>query len=87
MSCYRGEDDLVFELVRMPERNPKVKMEHKLSLLWRRELDTIGAECLRYKYTHLNKMQLRKKMIEAIDKDRLDRLISRELFNRDYTTI
>ena len=87
VSCYRGEDDLVFELVRMPEPNPKVKMEHKLSLLWRRELNNIGEECLKYKYTHLSKAQLRKKMIETIDKDKLDRLISRELFNRDYTTI
>ena len=87
VSCYEGEDDLVFELVRMPQPNPKVKPENKLSILWRRELNTISQQCLKYKYTHLSKMALRKKILENIDKDQLDLLISRELFNRDYTTI
>ena len=85
VSCYPGEDDLIFELVRMPEPNPKVKSEKKISILWRRELNSICEECLKYKYTHLNKTQLGKKLIEGVDKKDLDYLISRELFNRDYT--
>ena len=87
VSCHEGEDDMVFELVRIAEPNKKVKIEHKISILWRRELNNICEECLKYSYTHLSKAQLGKKIIEAVDKDRLDRLISRELFNRDYTTI
>ena len=58
-----------------------------MSFLWRRELETIKREHLKFKYYDLSKPQLRKKLIEKIDEETLDKLISRELFDRDYTTL
>ena len=42
---------------------------------------------LKFKYYDLSKAQLRKKLVEKIDEEKLDLLISRELFDRDYTTL
>ena len=80
-------DDIVFEIIREPSKNPKLKIEYKMSFLWRRELDTIRDEKLKYKYKNLSKAALCRKIIEAVEPHELDLLISRELFNRDYTTI
>ena len=87
MSCYEDDEGIHFEEVKKAQRNPKRKMTHKMSFLWRRELETIKKECLKYKYAQLSKAALRNKLIEKIDEETLDRLVSRELFDRDYTTI
>ena len=47
----------------------------------------IKREYLKFKYYELSKAQLRKKLIEKIDEEKLDLLVSRELFDRDYTTL
>ena len=83
--CFEDEDGVHFEEVKEPERNPKRKIDLKMSLLWRNELNNIRDDCLRYKYEHLSKPALRAKLIEKVSEDKLDELISRELFNRDYT--
>lgn len=85
--CSSKGDGVEFEIVREPLPNPKFKLEKKMSLLWRRELTSIASQCLRYKYTSISKPEVCKKLIEGCDKDKLNRLISTELFNRDYTTI
>ena len=87
ISCYEEEEDIHFEEVRSPEKNSKRDMNLKMSFLWRRELETIKREHLKFKYYDLSKAQLRAKLIEKIDEEKLDMLISRELFDRDYTTI
>ena len=87
ISCFEDEEDIHFEEVREAQKNNKRDMNLKMSFLWRRELETIKREYLKYKYYDLSKAQLRAKLIEKIDEDKLDMLISRELFDRDYTTI
>ncbi|SCW49745.1 hypothetical protein SAMN02910456_01446 [Ruminococcaceae bacterium YRB3002] len=66
-------------------RNPKRKIECKMSFLWYPELARIRDECLKYKYAKFGKSRLRAKIIEKIDENKLDLIISRELFDRDYT--
>ena len=85
ISCFEEDGDICFEEVKEAARNPKRKIDYKLSFLWYRELATIRDECLKYKYAQFGKSRLRAKLIEKIDEDKLDLLISRELFNRDYT--
>ena len=85
--CYEDEEDIHFEEVRQPEKNTKRVMDLKMSFLWRRELETIKREYLKFKYYELSKAQLRKKLVEKVDEETLDRLVSRELFDRDYTTL
>ena len=87
ISCFEDEEDIHFEKVREAQKNSKRDINLKMSFLWRRELETIKREYLKFKYYDLSKAQLRAKLIEKIDEDKLDRLISRELFDRDYTTI
>ena len=87
ISCFEDEEDIHFEEVREAQKNSKRNMNLKMSFLWRRELETIKREYLKFKYYDLSKAQLRAKLIEKIDEDKLDMLISRELFDRDYTTI
>ena len=85
ISCFEKDDEISFEEVKEAARNPKRKIEYKMSFLWYPELARIKDECLKYKYAKLSKSRLRAKLIEKNDEDRLDQLISRELFNRDYT--
>lgn len=87
LTCSEGEEDVLFEEVREATRNTKRDMNLKMSFLWRRELETIKRECVKFKYYDLSKAQLRAKLIEKIDEETLDKLISRELFDRDYTTL
>ena len=86
MVCYKDDNGIHIEKVKEAQRNSKMMIKYKLCFLWRRELDTIKKEFLKYKYTHLSKEALRDKLIENIDGETLDSLVSRELFNRDYTT-
>ena len=85
ISCFENDGEICFAEVKEPSKNPKRKIEYKMSFLWYPELATIRDECLKHKYTRLNKYALRSKLIEKIDENKLDLLISRELFNRDYT--
>ena len=87
LACSEGEEDVQFEEVREASRNMKRDMNLKMSFLWRRELETIKREYVKFKYYDLSKAQLRAKLIEKIDEETLDKLISRELFDRDYTTL
>ena len=85
LSCFENEGEVVFEEVKAAARNPKRKIEFKMRFLWYPELARIKNECLKYKYAGLGKARLRSKLIEKIDEEKLDLLVSRELFNRDYT--
>ena len=83
--CFEKDGEICIEEMKEASRNPKRKIECKMSFLWYPELARIRDECLKYKYARFGKSRLRAKIIEKIDEDRLDQLISRELFNRDYT--
>lgn len=85
ISCEPKGEDIVFDIVREAEVNKKRKMKFKLSLLWHNELSNISKATLKFKYTHISKEALREKLIEKVDEDTLNSMISEELFNRDYT--
>ena len=87
IACSEDGEEVCFEDVKEAQKNPKRDMNLKMSFLWRRELETIKRECLKFKYYDLSKPALRAKLIEKIDEETLDRLVSRELFDRDYTTL
>ena len=73
-----------FYLLRRPQKKTKRSLKRKMSLLWRPELDSIKEKTLRYKYKDKSKAFLIDKIIEAADEEVLDRLISDELFEREY---
>lgn len=83
--CYEEDGKVLIEEIKEAIKNPKRKIDCKLDLLWRSELARISGECLKYKYSNLCKSKLRAKLIEKIDEEQLEQLISRELFSRDYT--
>lgn len=87
ITCSEDASGVNFEMVKEAQKNPKRDMNLKMSFLWRRELETIKRECVKFKYYDLSKAALRAKLIEKVDEHTLDLLISRELFDRDYTTI
>lgn len=74
-----------FYLLRRPSLNPKRDLLKKLSLLWRPELAHILAENKLPKYTGKNKAFIARKLKEKVEEDVLNRMISEELFQRDYT--
>ena len=78
MDCY---------LLRKPVRNEKRDLKRELSLLWKRELEHIKQEHIRYKYAGRSKAFLCEKLIEQIPEEILMRLMSDELFERDYTLL
>ena len=76
-----------FYILRRPQQNPKCKMRNQLSFLWRRELENIKKDYIKFKYADKSKDFLRKKIIEKVPEDQLHQLIAQELFERDYTVI
>ena len=84
------EDDggsLDFYYYRFPEKNPKVDMKRKISILWRPELAHIQELNGMPKYREKSKLFVADKIIETVPAETLSPQISEELFQRDYTTI
>ena len=79
------ESALDFYILRRPERNTKRNMLQKISLLWRPELRNILSGEKLPKYSGKNKKYIAKVLADKIPEEKLDRLISEELFQRDYT--
>ena len=74
-----------FYRLREAEPNPKVKLDAKMSLLWRQELCHILHENDLPKYTGKSRKFIVGKLIDKVPKDILDGQASEELFERDYT--
>ncbi|SEF73958.1 sce7726 family protein [Lachnospira multipara] len=81
------EDRLDFYILRATSPNENVSLAHKLSLLWRPELAHIQQIMGMYKYDYKSKAFVREKILFTVPKERLDDLISEELFERDYEAI
>ena len=79
------ESSLDFYILRRPERNTKRNILQKISLLWRPELRNILIGEKLPKYSGKNKKYIAKVLADKIPEEKLDRLISEELFQRDYT--
>lgn len=76
-----------FYMLREALENPKKKMIHKIRLLWRPELDHIQEINGMPAYKQKSKDFVQKKILEKIPEEVLQKQISDELFERDYTTI
>ncbi len=76
-----------FYVIREAQKNPKNILKNKLSLLWRTELFNIQCKADMFKYKEKSKAFVRDKIIEKLDEISLNKYISDELFERDYTTI
>ena len=76
-----------FYLLRRPARNDSADMMRKLRILWRPELARILERSQLPAYRGKSKEFVRKKLADMLPSEVLDRLISEELFERDYTTI
>ncbi|HIV16787.1 MAG TPA: sce7726 family protein [Candidatus Alectryocaccobium stercorigallinarum] len=80
-----------FYFLRRPERNPKMKLEKKLSVLWRPELARLQELNGMAKYKEKSKAfvinKIKEKVPEKISERTLARQISELLFERDYNII
>lgn len=74
-------------MLREALENPKKKMIHKIRLLWRPELAHIQEINGMPAYKQKSKDFVQKKILEKIPEEVLQKQISDELFERDYTTI
>lgn len=81
----KDEIELDFYILRRPERNIKRDILKKVSLLWRPEMAHILAAEKLPKYSGKNKRYVAKVIADKIPEEKLDRMISEELFERDYT--
>lgn len=70
-----------------PESNPHRSMKRKMSLLWRLELADIQEKFGMHAYRENSKFFVRNKILERVPMDGLQKSISEELFERDYTKI
>lgn len=74
-----------FYRIREPAPNPKAGIKNKMSLLWKRELSHILAENKMPKYADKSRKFITEKLIERVQEEILQKQISEELFERDYT--
>ena len=81
------EERLDFYILRATSPNENVSLANKLSLLWRPELAHIQQIMGMHKYDYKSKAFVREKILDTVPKERLDDLISEELFERDYEII
>ena len=87
ITVERNGNEVDFYELRKALINPKCKLKNKLSILWRRELVNIQEKYHLPSYKQKSKKFVQEKILEKIDHDELNLEISRELFDRDYTTI
>ena len=85
------EQDINFQVLREPGINKRAqktyKMKRKLSILWRPELARIQEINNMPKYKQKSKDFVITKIMEKVPWELLHKLISEELFQRDYNTI
>lgn len=79
------QDNVDFYRIREAKPNPKMKLQSKLSLLWKSELAHIQAKAGMPKYANKSKKFIAEKLIERVPQEFLQEEISEELFERDYT--
>lgn len=87
ISVELWEDKVDFYVVREAKKNPKMNPEKKISILWRPELSHIQQLNGMAKYREKSKKFVQKKILEKVPEEILQRQMSQELFERDYTLI
>lgn len=81
------DDKVDFYVVREAEDNPKMDIRRKIQILWRPELAHIQEMYGMPKYAGKSKDFVRNKIVDRIPEEFLQKQISEELFERDYTRI
>lgn len=85
------DDALDFYFLRRPRRNPKMKWERKLSILWRPELAKIQEWNEMPKYKEKSKafvtQKIAERIPEKIEEDVIGKQVSDLLFERDYNEV
>lgn len=81
------DDKVDFYMVREAADNPKMDMRRKIQILWRPELAYIQEMYGMPKYAGKSKEFVRNKIVDRIPEELLQKQISEELFERDYTRI
>ena len=82
-----GDGGLDFYMMRCPRPNPNADIRLKLTLLWRPEVTHILERCHLPTLKTVSKARSRERLLEWVPEALLHRLISDELFERDYTLI
>lgn len=84
-----GSPDFYF--LRKPEKNPKLKLQHKLSVLWRSELAQLQEWNGMAKYRGKSKAfiigRIKERIPEKISEEALAEQVSELLFERDYSML
>ena len=87
VSVEQFDNMLDFYIIREADINPNCKIEKKIRILWRPELAHILAIKEFPAYKAKSKEFVRDYLVEKVERQELDKLISDELFERDYNTI
>lgn len=80
-----GQPD--FYILRPFKDNPNCRIEEKIKILWRPELAHIQELNRMHEYKRMSKKFVTDKILAVVDPETLNRQISDELFERDYSTI
>lgn len=83
----READGMDFYEYRKAQKNPKLRMKRKITILWRNELAHIQAGHKLPAWKQKSKKFVQEKLLERLDEEVLQKEISSELFERDYTLI
>ncbi|SEQ15655.1 hypothetical protein SAMN02910289_01391 [Lachnospiraceae bacterium RM5] len=81
------DDKTDFYILREPEINETANIYNQLSFLWRPEIAHIQEINGLYKYAGKSKEFVINYLFESVEKEKLKRQITDELFERDYTKI
>ena len=73
--------------IREPKDNPTVRIEKKIQIMWRPELNRLLAINGMHAYRQKSKAFVQKKLLETVPGELLWPQAMNELFERDYTTI
>ena len=80
-----GNTALDFYILRKARPNPGRDMRRKLTILWREELARIQAANHLPKYSRKSKAYIRAVLSDRVPEELLNRQISEELFEREYS--
>lgn len=79
------EGEIEIEELRAAGANPKCRLCHQLSWMWRPELNHLLELNTLPRYKQKSKRFVQDKLLEKVEPDRLKRQMCEELFERDYT--
>ena len=82
-----ADNKIDFYILREPEYNEKINLFYQASFLWRPEIAHIQEINGLYKYAGKSKEFVINYICESVEKEKLKKQITDELFERDYTKI